>query len=261
MPYCKKCGNQLKDGAKFCGSCGQEIRGDGFKKALINQFDKIVNVGNNVSPKQENETPYYNHLQNNQRRESFLGEICKCPNCGEKLDSFVINCPSCGHEIRNTNSTSTVNELAQRLERIEWGQDKKQLIRNFYIPNTKEDILEFFILAMSNIENTEYAKEWHAKLEQAYQKARLSFGNTLEFQQLDEMFKKAQKVKAKQSKSEKRKNALLIFVGAIGFALLIGSLLLGLFIGNKENEFNLFSSGFIGVFILLFVIIEKDSSD
>ena len=42
----------------------------------------------------------------------------KCPNCGEVLESFLTVCPSCGYEIRDAKSSTSVRELAQKLENI-----------------------------------------------------------------------------------------------------------------------------------------------
>lgn len=72
-----------------------------------------------------------------------------------------------------------------KLEQVKSPEQKDDLIRNFYIPNTKEDICEFFILAVSNIKaEDDCADAWLAKLEQAYQKARLAFGNDSSFSEI-----------------------------------------------------------------------------
>ena len=80
-----------------------------------------------------------------------------------------------------------------KLEYTDDVQKKDELIRTFYIPNTKEDIHEFFILALSNIKiggiNTD---AWMVKLEQAYQKAELSFGGTSELERIKELYRQAQ---------------------------------------------------------------------
>lgn len=113
MAFCINCGQELAEGAKFCASCGNA-------------------VGASQNGAKE------------QRKTVYDGELHKCPNCGEQLGSFVTSCPACGYELRGTKVTSVVNELAQKLERTESVEQKIDLIRNFYIPNTKEDICEFF---------------------------------------------------------------------------------------------------------------------
>ena len=194
MAFCSNCGQKLAEGAKFCSGCGTAING--------------VNT-NQTNPSQSNG----NSVNNYQRRISYDGEILKCPNCGEVLNSFTTNCPSCGYELRGAKTSSSIQELARKLEELEnkrekqtwssWLQQKLNgtklnvvdeqkisLIQNFPIPNTKEDILEFMVLASSNVKSknhaTSYAEEriidaWNTKLEQTCQKALLNFGEDNKF--------------------------------------------------------------------------------
>lgn len=158
--YCSNCGNKLIDGAKFCNSCG-------------------VAVVDNTERKEERKTAYD-------------GEIHKCPNCGDTIDAYETVCEACGYELRGRKAVSVVHELATKLENTDDVRKKEELIRNFYIPNTKEDIYEFFILATSNIKaGGSDMNAWIAKLEQAYQKAELSLNGTPEFERLKVLYKKA----------------------------------------------------------------------
>lgn len=194
MAFCMNCGQRLPEGAKFCSNCGA------------------------ATGEAKSETA--------QRKIVYDGEVHKCPNCGEIVDSFVLNCPSCGHEFRSSASTSLVQELASKLEAMEQQQEPRKrrtikdellrtnnlsktdeqkisLIRSFVIPNTKEDILEFIILASSNINVELYGESnltpenevlkavsdaWIAKFEQAYRKAQFSFSETPTFTQIKEVY-------------------------------------------------------------------------
>lgn len=187
MTFCTNCGAKVADEAKFCQRCG-------------------------VPTNRESS----NH--ESQRQQEYAGKTIKCPNCGETLKSFNVNCPACGHEIRSATATGSVRELTLRLAQIEatrvvekprsiykaaysetivskTDEQKATLIRTFPIPNTKEDLFEFNILAKSNVDSKLYKNEiqnsarvvsdaWKAKFEQAYQKAKVSFGNDPEFQHI-----------------------------------------------------------------------------
>lgn len=194
MAFCMNCGQRLPEGAKFCSNCGAatgEVKSETAQRKIV-----------------------------------YDGEVHKCPNCGEIVDSFVLNCPSCGHEFRSSASTSLVQELASKLEAMEQQQEPRKrrtikdellrtnnlsktdeqkisLKRSFVIPNTKEDILEFIILASSNINVELYGESnltpenevlkavsdaWIAKFEQAYRKAQFSFSETPTFTQIKEVY-------------------------------------------------------------------------
>lgn len=210
MAFCINCGQELAEGAKFCANCG-----------------KAVGASHNRAKEQ--------------RKTVYDGELHKCPNCGERLDSFVTACPACGYELRGAKTTSVVNELAQKLERTESVEQKIELIRNFYIPNTKEDIYEFFILATSNMSTGGYSVEaWYSKLEQAYQKAKLSFGNTPEFQYLSQLYSKAKKQQKAQSFTrniKKSKFLQCLLLGALGAVLIIVGWFAGDLSGNPDSPF------------------------
>lgn len=227
MAFCINCGRELAEGAKFCANCGKAIN------------------GNNSTT---------------QRKTIFDGEIHKCPNCGEILNSFTANCPACGHEIRNSTATSAVTEFARKLELLNKGRtiEKKgfasssahsivdeqmiSMIRNFPIPNTKEDLLEFIILAASNINEHRYdmfenisgsqkavSDAWHAKLDQAYQKIRLSFGDAPEIRIVQEILEE------KNNKIQKNKvsGSMKFLITFIGVWVLWG--LVFIFISNYTN--------------------------
>ena len=101
MGFCIKCGHALAEGAHFCGNCG-------------------VAIGEA-------------HTESEQRKSVYDGELHKCPNCAEMLNSFMSSCPSCGYEVRGSKSKSRVDELATKLELAESAEQKISIIRNFYI--------------------------------------------------------------------------------------------------------------------------------
>ena len=244
--FCKKCGTENKADARFCQNCGIFLKDDNKSKQA--------------------EESYYNKEQDQQsayseRKQEYAGKIIKCPNCGEVLKSFTANCPSCGFELRDAKATSSVKEFALKLEKIEerrginkhsfvakiFGRDgnltdtdeqKISLIRSFSVPNTKEDVLEFMILASSNVDMSIYgwgdkgaltesrkavSEAWIAKMEQVYEKARLTFGNNSEFQSIEKIYSKKIK-EVKRKRREKWVTLIGMNVGAWGVLLLILSL-------------------------------------
>lgn len=190
MAFCTECGHQLAEGAKFCFECGAKVNAPSSTRV-------------------------------EQRKTVYDGEIHKCPNCGESIGAYDTICQSCGYEIRGRKTTSVVHELALKLENTSDPQKKDELIRTFYIPNTREDIHEFFMLALSQVKiggmNTD---AWMVKLEQAYQKAELSFRDTPEFERLKPMYEKAVLLNKKNSALGFIKDTKKYFKSGYAWALL-----------------------------------------
>ena len=189
MAYCTNCGNQLREGAKFCDNCGFQVG---------------------------------THDDDTKRQTVFEGKIHKCPNCGEIVEAFQDDCPACGFQFRNAQATSSVKELADKLEEIanepnppkrttlftysdayvnisDKASRQVSLIRNYSIPNTYEDIWEFLILASSNIHEREYgtaqtkdeealSNAWKSKFEQAYQKAKLVVDSPEKIAEIEKLY-------------------------------------------------------------------------
>lgn len=164
MPYCKNCGKKLSEGASFCASCGQPV---------------------DSAPKRDPR----------KRETVFDGQIHKCPSCGTVLDSFVMKCPACGYELRDTAAPDSLQEFYRELNRASTPEKQMDFIRNFPIPNTKEDILEFMILAVSNIRASgegrgkgTLCEAWIAKFEQCYEKAVLLFRTDPDFARIQQLY-------------------------------------------------------------------------
>ena len=140
----------------------------------------------------------------------YDGKVYKCPLCGEIINSFVPICPSCGYEIRGISNSDAVQGFAKKLDLVRTTQEKVSIIRNFPIPNTKEDILEFMILAASNISDNlerDISDAWISKAEQAYQKAQIIFPNDKEFIRVQNIYIQVGTKLTSQKKKEKIQNA------------------------------------------------------
>lgn len=190
MAYCMNCGQQLPDGAKFCANCG-----------------KVVGASQNETTEQ--------------RKTVYEGEIHKCPNCGEILSSLAVICPSCGYEIRGSKASNSVKEFAMQLANAENDKQKITLIQSYPIPNNKEDILEFLILAATcfepgeNLTDDSVKKDvsdaWYAKVEQSYQKAKMLFANDADFIKIQNVYDQTcNRIKTSASKVQKKRIGQLL---------------------------------------------------
>lgn len=159
MAYCTNCGSKLNNNAKFCSECGCSL--------------------NDKNSKRE---------EGEKRKVYYEGDIYKCPNCGETLDSFVGKCPSCGYEIRGKRNSEAIDNFIRKINNTYSESQKIDIIKNFVVPNTKEDILQFIILAKSNIlkedlnqdgflseEEKKLSNAWFTLAEQCYSKAKIIF--------------------------------------------------------------------------------------
>lgn len=195
MPFCMNCGSRLIPNARFCARCGAPVPG------AVAQIRGTEQLG-------------------------------KCPNCGATISRLDATCRYCGAQVINKEASYTVKQFAEELAKIEeeayesepkgilgaYAKSMTQVygdktfnrkishISTFPIPNTVEEISEFVMLAIANI-NVEFGKKtlqnarmgrpgftsyrevtlantWISKLEQAYNKALISFPDDPMFQKI-----------------------------------------------------------------------------
>ena len=239
MAFCINCGKELPDDAKFCSNCGATVNGT---------------------------------KSNAQRETIYEGQLHKCPNCGEVLSSFTASCPSCGYEIRGAKTNDSIRAFALSLAQAESDAQKINLIRSFPIPNTKEDVFEFLILAATNFNadqslsdngiKKDVSDAWLAKIEQSYQKAKLLFSGEKDFSKIQNVYDQTySQIKASQQSAKRNTFAhlalrtiglwggLIVFIIALildvssradtsvfhlggGIVMIIGALM----IGRKSKE-------------------------
>lgn len=207
MPYCYRCGSQVRNEDKFCQKCGA----------------KVYKPENDVS---------------NQRE--CTSEIYRCPSCGAGISPLYVACPFCGMEFTKKKVVYSVSELSAKIAELEAQRNvpmsgsqsffdcfrdiyngskygniavqEMSLIKSFPIPNTIEEIVEFVILADGSI-NIHLSKStfsnnlsrlptaqknddqgisdaWVSKLEQAYNKAEMLFPNHPLFVNIEKIYKK-----------------------------------------------------------------------
>ena len=184
--FCKQCGKEIDNDASFCSFCGAKVT---LRKSDSNK---------------------------NARKVVFSGEVHKCPNCGEVLKAFETKCSSCGYELRGNNvGSSSIEGLIKAISNTKSINEKRELISTFYIPNTKEDIYEFFTMAISqiNIKNP-CSMSWCSKIEQTLIKAKLCFENTEEYNFLEEKYNE-KKRRYESEKWIKRIKRIFIYTGLV----------------------------------------------
>lgn len=235
----------------------------GEKGDLYLRFDHI---------EYEKEQPSVQKKEKTERKTVYEGELHKCPSCGEILHSYVAVCPSCGYEVRGAKAVSSVKELAQKLEAIESSRERKRtrslkdrmygeeitstdeqkisLIRSFVIPNTKEDLYEFLILAGSNIDVDLYdgtvlktdarlavSDAWKAKFEQAYQKAKLVFKGDPRFSEIQSIYDSTYK-SIKKSKGKNWKLLGIIYGTLFAIIIVVAFIIVPLSQHNEGKRLN-----------------------
>lgn len=204
--FCHNCGKKLEDGALFCDECGTKI-------------EKPLNV--QESPKIEEEQQIRKNTSNKE------GHLHKCPNCGELLNFDDIKCPSCGYEIRDRGTTVSVQSFFNKISSTDDLDKKIELIKTFPIPNTREDVIEFMLLAESNFDAKFYATNkdidslssaWLSKIDQCYTKANILLSDKKDLDKVEEIYSRIYK-----NTKKIRTYKLLMIIG--GFIAILVSLI------------------------------------
>ena len=176
--------------------------------------------------------------------------------------------------MRGAQASNAVREFAHKLATAQSESYKINLVKTFPIPNNKEDIFEFMLLASTNFDHMYYASHrdeedvsdaWLIKIEQCYNKAQILFSkDDPDFLKIREMYEKTKFICNEATKRynklvKKRQNAdrnRKLTIGAICFAgvlLIIGVVVITILsnmgaINFRSNaiKIELSSSDFIG---------------
>ena len=192
MAFCSSCGKEVVEGANFCASCGKPVAGA-------------------AAPSAETKP-----------RTATVGQVKKCPSCGSPIESFQGRCPSCGHELNAAEVAGSVKAFAEEYQRLQAnGNDTDTLVQTFPIPNNREDLLEFTIMAgaylSSFIEDTpgfglydeygsyrRYYGAWIRKMSEVHLKAQIILAD--DPATLAKITAIYDQIKAAEARDEKRKS-------------------------------------------------------
>ena len=263
--YCPNCGKKLDDDALFCSKCGTKIE---RKKPSNDQAPTIQETSaiKEEPVKEVARTEPVEEIRPEQKRVNLKeGRLHKCPNCGELISFDDVKCPSCGYEIRDREVNASVQSLFDKVLDTEDLDKKIELIKNFPIPNTREDILEFMLLAKSNFDAKYYATNknidsissaWLSKIDQCYAKAKILLRDKRDLDTVEDIYSGIHK----ETKNIQR-SKLLMIIG--GFVAIIASVICIVTFNEEGNT--LLSLLFIallaaGIILLVFGFKKKKTN-
>lgn len=114
---------------------------------------------NSILQKRKREADKEKNAKQEQIAQKKKEALRKCPNCGESIPVMAISCPKCGYELSDQKAVSSVQILADKIEKISKqftneDVDKDdvydQIINTISlapVPNSKQDIIEFLALS------------------------------------------------------------------------------------------------------------------
>lgn len=111
------------------------------------------------------------------------GNIVKCPNCGAPIEAGAVKCKECGYVFTNVKANNTAKEFAVmlelRIQKVRYDGDKtninkvNEFIKNFPLPTSKEDMLEFIAsLDARRRSKSNYQEAYNAKYQECVTKAK-----------------------------------------------------------------------------------------
>lgn len=114
---------------------------------------------NSILQKRKREADKEKNAKQEQIAQKKKEALRKCPNCGESIPVMAISCPKCGYELSDQKALSSIEILANKIEKISKqftneDIDKDdvydQIINTISlapVPNSKQDIIEFLALS------------------------------------------------------------------------------------------------------------------
>ena len=172
------------------------------------------------------------------------GELLHCPQCGAVVPASASVCPKCGYEFSEIAANSSSVLLAEKLERLEYDEDKLQVIETFPLPNSKADLLEFATALKPRIKNVDNPL-WEAymtKYQELIEKIQVSFPNDAQLKrfvdEFDGLYASIETKRKKSARSDWFSDHAkgLIIAACIVVALIVGGGLLVAFRDTAANK-------------------------
>jgi hypothetical protein len=168
------------------------------------------------------------------------GVINKCPNCGGALKAFASRCELCGHELSGVSASKTVTDLVQKFNGIEAALDaaglhgnkrikelvsrKGQVIRDFPIPNSREDLqsLIYFIRPkiQDDIKPDPNAEDWRVKFQEVFNLAKNAYKGDAKMRAEFEEIERSLNVSVSGVLKSRAKRFPLVAAGVVVVAIL-----------------------------------------
>lgn len=147
--------------------------------------------------------------ESTERKQVFVGNIRKCPNCGAQITTDTAKCPSCGFVIEKEKVSSAMDEFAKKFVELQTDAEKREFVESYPIPNNKEDMRGFLNYA-ANQRDKDYptpankvfwTDAWNNKCRLIVNQAIDVFGTDSEFMQ----YLRAYKAEVEKSSRENKK--------------------------------------------------------
>ena len=199
-----------------------------------------------------------------------FGDVKKCPACGSMVQSFQTKCSDCGHEHRGIEASNSIRAISEKLDKIDnerdsikipgligfftgmtggepleqqkdeiIGRKKGEAIKNFPIPNTREELLELIHFIHPKIDKTAKGdlniKDWRLKFKEIIGRAKFAYKNDNKMLAELEFYENSAKgtflTYFTQMDSKKK-----VGIGAIAFAILFFGLMIPFLIGMSSDH-------------------------
>jgi hypothetical protein len=172
MAFCSSCGTQVGDGTKFCPSCGKAVGGEAAAAPAAPPKPTTEKVGN---------------IRKCPACGAEIGSFqARCPSCGHELNDLQVSSTikDFGSKLDKLDKSIGWSKESSGLKKFGWvvlniytvcipllvrtlrrvffpvalklnkeEQEKKNLIENFIVPNSREDIMEFVFFSSHKAES------------------------------------------------------------------------------------------------------------